>query len=241
MTDVEQRLTKAFKKAMGRFSIIEDGDHILVGLSGGKDSLLLLELLAKRSRIIKPQFTVEAIHVRMANVHYETSTDYLSYFCENLGVRLHIVTTSFDETIPTHKPKCFLCSWHRRKQMFNLAQELGCNKIALGHHNDDIIHTALMNTIFQGHFSTMPVVLKMRKMPLTISRPLCYCEVKDIKAYAEANAYEKQVTLCPYEHDSHRTSIRQLYDQIEKMAPEARYSIWDALEAEGKLVEVSNQ
>ena len=241
MTDVEQRLTKAFKKVMGRFSIIEDGDHILVGLSGGKDSLLLLELLAKRSRIIKPQFTVEAIHVRMANVHYETSTDYLSHFCENLGVRLHIVTTSFDETIPTHKPKCFLCSWHRRKQMFNLAQELGCNKIALGHHNDDIIHTALMNTIFQGHFSTMPVVLKMRKMPLTIIRPLCYCEEKDIKAYAEANAYEKQVTLCPYEHDSHRTSIRQLYDQIEKMAPEARYSIWNALEAEGKLVEVSNQ
>ena len=80
MTDVEQRLTKAFKKAMGRFSIIEDGDHILVGLSGGKDSLLLLELLAKRSRIIKPQFTVEAIHVRMANVHYETSTHYLSNF-----------------------------------------------------------------------------------------------------------------------------------------------------------------
>ena len=241
MTDVEQRLTKAFKKAMGRFSIIEDGDHILVGLSGGKDSLLLLELLAKRSRIIKPQFTVEAIHVRMENVHYETSTDYLSHFCENLGVRLHIVTTSFDETIPTHKPKCFLCSWHRRKQMFNLAQELGCNKIALGHHNDDIIHTALMHTIFQGHFSTMPVVLKMHKMPLTIIRPLCYCEEKDIKAYAEANAYEKQVTLCPYEHDSHRTSIRQLYDQIEKMAPEARYSIWNALEAVGKLVEESNQ
>ena len=117
MTDVEQRLTKAFKKAMGRFSIIEDGDHILVGLSGGKDSLLLLELLAKRSRIIKPQFTVEAIHVRMANVHYETSTDYLSHFCENLGVRLHIVTTSFDETIPTHKPKCFLC-YHKLFRIF---------------------------------------------------------------------------------------------------------------------------
>ena len=236
MTEVERRLTKAFKKAMGRFRIIEDGDHILVGLSGGKDSLLLLELLAKRSRIIKPQFTVEAVHVRMANVRYETSTDYLSHFCENLGVRLHVVTTSFDETIPTHKPKCFLCSWHRRKQMFNLAQELGCNKIALGHHNDDIIHTALMNTFFQGQFSTMPVVLKMRKMPLTIIRPLCFCEERDIKEYAEQSNYEKQVKICPYENDSHRAEIRELYKTIEEMAPEVRYSIWNALESEDKLV-----
>ena len=136
---VENRLQKAFKKAMGRFGVIDDGDHILVGLSGGKDSLLLLELLAKRSRIIKPRFTVEAIHVRMANVKYETSTEYLESFCTSLGVKLHVVTTSFDETIPTHKPKCFLCSWHRRKQMFNLAQQLGCNKIALGHHKDIVL------------------------------------------------------------------------------------------------------
>ena len=234
---VWHRLDKAFKKAMGRFSVIDDGDKILVGLSGGKDSLLLLEMLAKRSKIIKPRFEVEAIHVRMANVKYETSTAYLERFCRNMGVRLHIVTTSFDETVPTHKPKCFLCSWYRRKEMFNLAQQLGCNKIALGHHNDDIIHTALMNTIFQGHFSTMPVVLKMKKMPLTIIRPLCYCEENDIRAYAELSDYEKQVKLCPYEHDSHRTSIRLLYDQLEKMAPEARYSIWNALETEGKLVE----
>ena len=198
---------------------------------------LLLELLAKRSRIIKPRFTVEAIHVRMANVKYETSTEYLESFCTSLGVKLHVVTTSFDETIPTHKPKCFLCSWHRRKQMFNLAQQLGCNKIALGHHNDDIIHTALMNTIFQGHFSTMPVVLHMRKMPITIIRPLCYCEEKDIREYAIEAGYQKQVKLCPYETDSHRTTIRNLYAQIEQMAPEARYSIWNALEAEGKLVE----
>ena len=95
---VENRLQKAFKKAMGRFGLIDDGDHILVGLSGGKDSLLLLELLAKRSRIIKPRFTIEAIHVRMANVKYETSTEYLESFCTSLGVKLHVVTTSFDET-----------------------------------------------------------------------------------------------------------------------------------------------
>ena len=85
---VWHRLDKAFKKAMGRFSVIDDGDKILVGLSGGKDSLILLEMLAKRSKIIKPRFEVEAIHVRMANVKYDTSTAYLERFCSNLGVRL---------------------------------------------------------------------------------------------------------------------------------------------------------
>ena len=105
-----------------------------------KDSLCLLEMLGKRAKIDKPQFRVEAIHVRMENIAYETSTDYLQHFCDELGVSLHIVTTSFKPS--DHKPPCFLCSWNRRKQMFNLAQELGCNKIALGHHQDDLLHTA---------------------------------------------------------------------------------------------------
>lgn len=170
---LEHRLTRRFQKALVDYCLLDDGDKILVGLSGGKDSLCLLELLAKRSQINRPSFSVEAIHVRMDNIEYSTDTGYLESFCNNLNVPLHIVTTGFDDTIKTKKPKCFLCSWHRRKEMFNLAQALHCNKIALGHHNDDIIHTALMNLTFQGHFSTMPVKLEMKKMPLTIIRPLC--------------------------------------------------------------------
>jgi tRNA(Ile)-lysidine synthase TilS/MesJ len=125
----------------------------------------------------------------------------------------------------------------RRKELFNLAQELGCNKIALGHHQDDILHTALMNLTFQGRFGSMPALLKMRKMPLTIIRPLCMMEEKDIKAYADLHGYQKQAKLCPYETDSHRTDIRRLYEEIERMNPEARYSIWNALNADSKLIE----
>ena len=178
---LEKRIRERFVKAFATYRLLEDNDYVLVGLSGGKDSLCLLEMLAKRAKIDKPKFRVEAIHVRMENISYETSTDYLQHFCDDLGVKLHIVTTSFSPTPTNHnsefstlnsqfkqKPPCFLCSWHRRKQLFNLAQELGCNKIALGHHQDDLLHTCLMNLFYQGRFDTMPALLKMRKMPLAI-------------------------------------------------------------------------
>lgn len=238
-----RRINKRFVKAFATFRLLEDDDFILVGLSGGKDSLCLLELLAKRALISHPRFRVEAIHVRMENIRYESSVDYLQDFCSKLNVPLHIVTTRFDAPLPTDgsslksKPHCFLCSWSRRKQLFNVAQTLGCNKIALGHHQDDLLHTALMNLTFQGRFGTMPARLQMRKMPLTIIRPLCMVEEADIRRYAELSGYEKQVKCCPYEHDTQRMNARHLFDMQQKMNPEARYSLWNALCSEGKLVE----
>ena len=249
---LEKRLKERFIKAMATYHLIEDDDRILVGLSGGKDSLLLTELLAKRAKIDHPRFEVEALHVWMENIHYESDTSYLQQFCEDLGIRLHLKTTSFNldqlenpdnlenldrQRLRRQKQPCFLCSWQRRKELFNLAQQLCCNKIALGHHQDDLIHTALMNLTFQGRFDTMPASLKMRKMPLTIIRPLCMIEEADIKAYAEMQGYQKQAKLCPYETDSHRTDIKRLFDQMEQINPEARFSIWRALNTENKLIE----
>ena len=222
---------------MRTYHLIDDGDRILVALSGGKDSLCLLDLLAQRQRIFMPRFSIEAIHIRMENIDYETDTYYLEEFCRQRNVNLHVVNTSFDASTDKRKSPCFLCSWNRRKQMFNLAQEIGCNKIALGHHMDDLIHTALMNECFQGRFDTMPVFLQMKKMPLAIIRPLCLCHESDIKAYAEQEGYQKQRKLCPYEKESYRTDIQQIFHQMESLNPEARYSIWNALEREGKLVE----
>lgn len=256
MTELEQlerKLKERFTRAFATYHLLEDGDKILVGLSGGKDSLFLLEMLAKRAKINHPCFQVEAIHVRMENISYETSTEYIEHFCKELGVPLHIVSTSFvigkDAFSPTEstaftnkelrrqKTPCFLCSWNRRKQMFNLAQELGCNKIALGHHQDDLLRTALMNLTFQGRFDTMPALLRLRKMTLAIIRPLCFMEEKDIKRYAELRNYQKQVKRCPYEHETHRTDISLLYDNMQSLNPEARSSLWNALCRDGKLTE----
>ena len=234
---LEKRIVSRFQKAIYDFLLIEDGDHILVGLSGGKDSLCLLELLAERQKIRRPAFTVEALHIRMSNIKYESDVSYLRDFSESRGVRFHHVTTGFDSSTDNRKSPCFLCSWNRRKQLFLKAQELGCNKIALGHHMDDIIHTAMMNLFFQGGFSTMPVRLKMRKMPLTIIRPLCLEAESDLRRYALGKGYRKQVKLCPYETDSHRSDMKELFSRVEAMNGEARYSVWNALTKEGKLIE----
>ena len=104
-----KRLNERFIRAFATYRLLEDNDHVLIGLSGGKDSLLLTELLAKRARINHPQFKVEAVHVRMENITYETSTDYLQQFCSSLNVPLHLVTTSFSSDpspFTTHPSPC---------------------------------------------------------------------------------------------------------------------------------------
>lgn len=249
LQSLQRRLQNQFVRAFATYRLLADGDRLLIGLSGGKDSLLLTELLAQRARIHHPRFSVEALHVRMSNIDYATDPTYLQTFCRELGVPLHIVTASFDTSaIPSDSPAshqylrkqkqpCFLCSWTRRKQLFNMAQQLGCNKIALGHHQDDILHTTLLNLTFQGHFATMPVSLRMRKMPLTIIRPLCLCAEADISRYAELRGYERQQKRCPFERESNRTAMASVFQQLERLNPEARHSLWGALEAEGKLTE----
>ena len=233
---LNHHLYKQFQKALTDYSMLADGDRILIGLSGGKDSLCLLEMLARRQRIFKPKIEVEAVHVRMKNIHYESDTSYLERFASEHGVKLHIINTEFDDTKKSDKPACFLCSWHRRKALFHYAQEADFNKIALGHHMDDIIHTAMLNQFYQGSFSTMPTVMQMDKMPLTIIRPLCLIKESNIQEYAELCRYEKQIKTCPYEKQSNRTDMRRVFEEIEHINPEARYSIWHALEKEGKLI-----
>ena len=258
---LERRIVSRFRKAISDYQLVTDGDHVLVALSGGKDSLCLLELLARQAHIYRPRFRVEAVHVRMDNIHYETDTSYLERFCKSFDVKLHVLTTRFETnsqndnktSLPSsgaeftsaaaqrkQKTPCFLCSWYRRKAIFNLAQAEGFNKIALGHHQDDILHTALMNLCFQGRFEGMPVFMKMKKMPLAIIRPLCLEHECDIKDFARMREYEQQIKTCPYEHETHRSEIARLYAQVEEMNGEARYSIWHALAEAGKLTDYGN-
>lgn len=234
---IEQRIQRRFNKATVNYQLLADGDHVLIALSGGKDSLLLTELMAKRQQIHRPCIKVSAVHVQMLNIAYESDIQYLENFCSERGVKLHVLTTSFDASTDRRHTPCVLCSRSRRNKIFQLAQELGCNKIAFGHHQDDILHTALMNITFEGTFSTMPILLKMKKMPLTLIRPLALCSKNDINTYAEKHNYLKQKKACPYEQTTKRKAVSELFPQIEQLNPEARHSIWHALEKANKLIE----
>lgn len=227
------RLTKRFHKACADYGLIADGDHILIGLSGGKDSLALVELLGKRAQIYVPRFKVTAVHVRVKERDYHSDLSYLEDFCTRMRVPFVVRDTeigSRESEIEKEKDPCFLCSWYRRKVLFDVAQELGCNKIALGHHKDDLIETLLMNLIFQGSVATIPPLLQMEKMPIQMIRPLCLIEEKDIQYYAELSGYEKQVKLCPLEKVSSRADVKELIKHLEALNPNVRDSIWGAME-----------
>ena len=225
-----ERLTKRFHKACADYGLIADGDHILIGLSGGKDSLLLTELLGRRAQIYVPRFKVTALHVRVRERDYHTDLSYLQSFCDEARVPLLVrdveISSPRNESLSS---PCFLCSWFRRKELFNVAQEIGCNKIAFGRHRDDIAQTLLMNLIFQGAFATMPPMLQMDKMPLQLIRPLCLIDEADIISYAAMRGYRRQTKLCPFEHVSSREKVKTLLDQIKALNPEALDSIYGAL------------
>lgn len=223
-------INSKLKKAINDYRLIEDGDHILIGLSGGKDSLALVELLGERMKIFVPRFKVTAAHISVENIAYQSDLDYLKSFCNQFGIDFTHHTTRFDDSTDTRKSTCFLCSWHRRKALFDVAKKLGCNKIALGHHLDDITETLLLNLFYQGSFGTMPPKLKMDKFDMTIIRPLCLISEKEMKEIERIRLYNKQIKNCPHEKDSSRRDAKNLLSELEKWNPDVRQSIWSAME-----------
>lgn len=226
---IYRRISKQFGRATKGYGMLADGDKILVALSGGKDSLTLLQLMAERSRILKPKIEVIAAHVTMSNIPYKADFEFLKQFCTDLGIKFHILQSGFDASTDTRKSPCFLCSWNRRKALFTLAQESGCNKIALGHNMDDFIETMLMNVTFQGAFSAMAPVMQMDKFPITVIRPLCLVNEADVEVHAKAIGFRPQIKNCPHENASNRKAMKELLMQLEQLNPEARYNIWGAM------------
>ncbi|MDD3078075.1 MAG: ATP-binding protein [Paludibacter sp.] len=223
-------ITSKFKKAINDYNLISDNDHILIGLSGGKDSLALVELLGEKMKIFVPRFKVSAAHVSISNIPYESDLEYLRSHCDKFGIPFIHYTTSFDDSIETRKSTCFLCSWNRRKALFEAAQKNGCNKIALGHHLDDITETLLLNLFYQGAFASMPPKLKMNKFDMTIIRPLSLISEKEMKEMERIRAYKKQVKNCPHEKNSSRRDAKNLITELEKWNPNIRQNIWGAME-----------
>lgn len=218
-----------FKKLISDYWLIENNDHILIGLSGGKDSLALVELLGNRMKVNVPHFKITAVHITVDNISYHSDTEYLKSFCEQFNINFIHHTTRFETDETASKSICFLCSWYRRKAIFKIAEELNCNKIALGHHLDDISETLLMNLIFQGSFGSMPPKLKMDKFDMTIIRPLSLISEKELIEFERIKMYRKQIKNCIYEKDSSRNEMKTLINELEKLNPNVRQSLWNAM------------
>jgi tRNA 2-thiocytidine biosynthesis protein TtcA len=159
---------KLFKKicrkmgtTMRDHDMVTENDRVLVGLSGGKDSMILLQALVERRGAVPFDFTIEAAHVEAAGIGYHIDREKLTSFCKDLGVPLHYRIIEPDLEKDTSKNACFVCSWHRRKKLFDLTRELDFNKLALGHHRNDALETLLMNMIYHGSISSLPYSLVM--------------------------------------------------------------------------------
>ena len=153
-------------------NLISEGDHILVGLSGGKDSMILLEALAERLSAVPFDFSITAAHVEAMGIGYEINREKLASFCDRLDIPLHYRSIEPNLEKDPSKTACFICSWHRRKELFKLTKELNCNKLALGHHRNDAIETLLMNMIYHGSISSLPYTLDMFEGRIRLIRPM---------------------------------------------------------------------
>ncbi|MEA3462600.1 MAG: tRNA 2-thiocytidine biosynthesis TtcA family protein [Bacteroidota bacterium] len=233
-----EKLFKKICRKMGTtmrdHSLIVEGDHLLVGLSGGKDSMILLEALAERKNAVPFDFRLSAAHVEATGIGYEIDRDRLNSFCENLGIPLHYRTIEPDLLKDPSQTACFICSWHRRKELFSLTKELNCNKLSLGHHRNDAIETLLMNMIYHGSISSLPYSLKMFEGRIQLIRPMMDLDERMLEDYARLNDLVKVEKSCPHEDRTQRENIAQLIKQVENLHGKGPFNIFKSM---GKIFE----
>lgn len=204
----QPRLFRIIDRAVYEYKLIEPGDNILVGASGGKDSTALLEYFAYRKKQGRENFNFTALHVQ-SDISGALDQDLIHLF-KTWGVDLRVVQISVLERLkPDKKMNCWWCSTQRRTELNNYALANGFNKIALGHHMDDILETLLMNALTKAELSTMPVSLKYNKYPITIIRPLCFATVDNIISHAKEAGYISSTCTCNYQDNSTRKEARK--------------------------------
>lgn len=215
--------------AINKYNLIEEGDKIMVGISGGKDSLVLLETLAERRQYSPVKYTVIAVHIHIKDGPYKTDNQFIIDFCKQLNIELIQKEIDIDFSLFPKKTPCFICSWGRRQTLFELTKELECNKLALGHHIDDAIETLMMNMMYHGSISSMPPALEMFKGRIQLIRPLMQLFDKDLRKYAEIKKYPKQVKECIHGTNTKREEIRKLLNEIEAKNPVAKMNIFKSM------------
>ena len=223
-----KRILSYLRRAIDEYKLIEDGDKIAVGISGGKDSLVLLKALAHYQRFAPQKFDLVAITIDM----FAGKSDFseISHFCEELGVDYHIINSDIYQIVFEERKEpnpCSLCAKLRRGMLNTTAIQLGCNKLALGHTSDDVMHTFLLSLFYEGRLSTFLPKLYMDRTDMTVIRPLILTDEKDIKSIAKNLPVKK--SNCPADKQTKREYVKNLIKHIQEEIPFAKDRIFSAI------------
>lgn len=225
----EKLLLKKIGPAIRDYNMIQKGDRICIAVSGGRDSLSTLKILSSKTLRIALQYSIQALHIetdyRCKNcTHKETIED----ICKGLDVACHFGKADVVKNNKKETVNCFWCSWNKRKSIFKIAEKLNCNKIAFGHHKDDVIETTLLNLFYNGEIATMNPKQVLFGGKLTIIRPLCYVEKKEIVAFAKVLNFPSTLCACPYGDLSKRKFMRGIIEQVTKTSRVVKTNIFRA-------------
>ncbi|HEY8377908.1 MAG TPA: tRNA 2-thiocytidine(32) synthetase TtcA [Nannocystis sp.] len=228
MASLQQKLLRQLSRANRRFGLIEDGDRVMVAISGGKDSWALLHLLRAYRKLAPIDFSCVAVNLDQG--HPGFPVEVLRAYLEREGYEyeiLHVDTYSVvKREIPQGKAYCSLCSRLRRGILYDAAVRLGCTKIALGHHRDDLIETLLLNQLYAGQLKAMAPRLRSDDGRNTIIRPLILCEERDLAAFAVEQGFPVvPCDLCGSQENLRRAFVRKLLRELEAENPDVRRSL----------------
>lgn len=225
-----QRLYSLTRKAIDTYQMIDDGDQIAIGISGGKDSLTLLYALHGLMQFYPQKFSLKAITVNLGFDNFDLSP--ISQLCEEFSIPYTVISTDIGRILFQERKEpnpCSLCAKLRKGALNKAAKDLGCNKIAYAHHRDDLIETMLLSLIYEGRFYVFPPCTYLDRMELSVIRPLMLIPEADIKGFQ--NKYKLPVCKNPCPADGHtkREYVKTLTKTLEKENPGVNIRLFHAI------------